>query len=72
MWLRAARAFLGVPQAEIAKQANVSVKSISDLEQMLTTPYESTLKRLSEVYEALGGRIHLRGSGLYRDPLAHQ
>ena len=54
MWFRAARAFLGASQAEIAEQAGISLKSLSDLETMLTVPHESTLRKIRGAYEARG------------------
>ena len=52
--IRAARAWLGLSQEELAKLAKVGSRTIKDFERGASTPYERTLRDIEEALEKLG------------------
>jgi len=51
---RAARALLGLTQAEVAQHASVAVKTIADFERGATVPQDRTLRDIQRAFEEMG------------------
>ena len=51
---RAARALLGLTQAEVAQRAAVAVKTIADFERGATVPQDRTLRDIQRAFEDAG------------------
>ncbi len=64
--LRAARAYLGLKQEEVAERSGVTVQTISNLESEKSDGADRTLRKLRDVYEGLG--IMFTGSGMEYQP----
>jgi len=60
--LRAARAWLGWSQEELAVKSGVSKHSIARYEQGRSLAYDGTLAKLKSVLEAAGIRFHFDGA----------
>ena len=52
--LRAARAWLGLSQNDVAKISKVASKTIKNFERGASVPYERTLRDIQEALEKLG------------------
>ena len=52
--LRAARAYLGLRQEEVAEKSGITVQTISNLESEKSEGADRTLRRMREVYEGYG------------------
>jgi transcriptional regulator with XRE-family HTH domain len=52
--LRAARAWLGISQNELAKISKVAPQTIKNFERSVTVPYERTLRDIQKALEKLG------------------
>ena len=59
--LRAARAWLGWSQDELALKSGVSKHSIARYERGLSVPYDDTLAKLKNTLEAAGISFHVDG-----------
>jgi transcriptional regulator with XRE-family HTH domain len=50
---RAARAMLGLTQAEVAQRASVAVRTIADFERGATLPHPRTLRDIQRAFEEM-------------------
>jgi ribosome-binding protein aMBF1 (putative translation factor) len=72
---RAARAWLGWPQPELAKRANVGLSTVRDFETGTRTPIPNNRQAMQGAFEAAGVRFVFdgdRGAGITFDPSASQ
>jgi DNA-binding XRE family transcriptional regulator len=80
--LKAARAWLGLSQNEVAKLSKVASKTIKNFERGASVPYERTLRDIQKSLEELGIEfvfdggegvgIHIRRSEAKRAPKSHK
>jgi predicted transcriptional regulator len=67
---RAARAWLGWSQVELAKRANVSLRTIQSFEKGETTPFPNNINAIRRVLEEAGLRFIFdtagMGAGIFR------
>jgi predicted transcriptional regulator len=59
--VRAARAWLSWSQDDLSSKAGVSQRSIARYEQGRSVPYDDTLVKLRNAFEAAGIRFHFTG-----------
>jgi transcriptional regulator with XRE-family HTH domain len=59
--IRAARAFLELSQADLAKSADVGRSAIADYERGARIPYDSTLAQIQTALEAVGVEFLFEG-----------
>ena len=52
--IKAARALLGLRQAELAERAGVSLATVNNIEREATTPHRSSLQAIQIALEAAG------------------
>jgi ribosome-binding protein aMBF1 (putative translation factor) len=60
--LRAARAWLGLSQEDLASAAKVAKKTIADFERGATIPHERTLRDIEQTLVSLGVEFQFEGS----------
>jgi ribosome-binding protein aMBF1 (putative translation factor) len=60
---RAARAWLGWPQPELAKRAKVGLSTVRDFETGARTPILNNREAIQEAFEAVGVRLAFKGDG---------
>ncbi len=62
---RAARTLIGIDQAELAKEAGVNERTITDFERGERSPHKATLKAIADALERRGvGIIQENGGGI--------
>jgi transcriptional regulator with XRE-family HTH domain len=59
---RAARALLGLSQAEVAERAEMAVKTIADFERGATSPQPRTLRDIQRIFEQEGIEFLFEGA----------
>ncbi len=59
--LRAARAWLGLSQQEMARAAKVGKRTVADFERGATVPHERTLRDIEQTLVALGVEFQFEG-----------
>jgi transcriptional regulator with XRE-family HTH domain len=59
---RAARALLGLTQAQVAERASVAVKTIADFERGHTLPQARTLRDIQSAFEVMGVEFLFEGT----------
>ena len=52
--IKAARAFLGLTQSELAEQAGVSLATVNNIERGVTVPHRASLQAIQLALEAAG------------------